>query len=30
MEGKEDPNNMGIIPRTFEHIFNIIEGTADK
>jgi hypothetical protein len=30
MEGKQDSINMGIIPRTFEHIFKVIEGTADK
>jgi hypothetical protein len=31
MEGKEDPPNLkGIIPRTFEHIFRVIEGTPDK
>jgi len=28
MEGKDDPPNMrGIIPRSFDHIFNTINGT---
>jgi len=27
MEGKNTPELKGIIPRTFEHIFNVIKGT---
>lgn len=31
MEGKSSPPEMrGIIPRTFEHIFKVIDGTPDK
>jgi len=31
MEGKPEPaTQRGIIPRTFEHIFNVIEGTPSK
>jgi len=31
MEGSSDsPNLRGIIPRTFEHVFKVIEGTPDK